>query len=949
MSTIEELLYDAKHEQVRAWIQDKLDNNKYTWEELRYAGKKDENELEKFLEFSIEGDYFNQISAEEWMLLVDRLKKISESVQSGFIGEPHKRLISIPKNANSCWVNYKKKISKPGSGFTDISIAAIEKSSQKIVTQIEDQTSQLDPVRGMVVGNVQSGKTANMAGTIAMAADYGFNFFIVLTGTIDNLRLQTRERLVQDLNAKECSLNFRILDNLSPTTLSPNRLSDLKLQNSTDRYLTVCLKNSTRLRELLNWLNKDQSAKAKLKVVLIDDESDQATINTKAINKEQTVISSLIKNIVFGRDSKDKQQGQYKCMNYIGYTATPYANFLNESGEETLYPKNFISLLNSPAEYFGPQQIFGIEGENNELNIVNTISNDEELIFKNSKKTPVKSIPSGLKDAILWFIITVACFRVWKLKKCVSMLIHTSQKISDHNVLADVIENYFKSNTFEMLLADLKVVYQKQVSMLGVNDLKEVMPEYPDAEKIREIPSFEDLLDEIKKVLRINITHIEMNSDKTLSYNEGLHLCVDNCSVSDSSIEMRIKFPDKTDDILNCSPAFIVIGGATLSRGLTLQGLTVSYFLRTTNQADTLMQMGRWFGYRKGYELLPRLWLPINVINKFERLALLDFELRRELRDMEAKGLNPDSYAPRLLSFPDYKLLIHTAKKKQQSVIKYQLTFYNKTNQTTWFYRDDEIINNNFKLTIDFLNSLGDLDENKIKSLNNPYVKPYADKNSSPAMWFDVDYNKVCDYLRDIKIPSQKATFTDIESFRLWLKKVIESKEFNNWTVMAGGVLNRIHNDIVLDNGIVIHLENRTRIEKNGVSAKDYTKYIDLSTISQSGDRLMDIDCSNFTPIQIEELQNAAVPFKEKRVKYASKNTPFLIIYVVDKDGDVEGKYSSSKSYTRYSLKSLNLENHLVGYYIYVPYGEGTNKGYITIDLKYEKDDLEDDVDDFED
>src|SRR5690606_30251061 len=135
-----------------------------------------------------------------------------------------------------------------------------------------------------------------------------------------------------------CTVDFRSLDNLSTKTSYPDRLQDLSLIDSNRRYITVCLKNSSRLRDLLNWLNYDPIAKKKLKVVLIDDEADQAGINTKDVeSEEQTAISRLIKNIVFGRDSKDREGSPYRCMNYIGYTATPYANFLNESGEDTLY------------------------------------------------------------------------------------------------------------------------------------------------------------------------------------------------------------------------------------------------------------------------------------------------------------------------------------------------------------------------------------------------------------------------------------------------------------------------------------------------------------------------------------------------------------------------------------------------------------------------------------
>lgn len=238
------------------------------------------------------------------------MKSVEEGGKPGFIGDPKKTVLGIPTSQGSCWVRYKKKLESPNTNFTYASVQNIEISSQKIVSQLEIRTEQNDPVRGMVVGNVQSGKTANMAGVIAMAADYGYNFFIILTGTIENLRKQTRERLISDLNSENCNIDFRSLDYLSTKTPYPDRLQDLFLSDTSNkRYISVCLKNSTRLRDLLNWLNVNPMAKGKLKVVLIDDETDQAGVNTKDVDtKEQTAISRLIKNLVFGRNSKDQKK-----------------------------------------------------------------------------------------------------------------------------------------------------------------------------------------------------------------------------------------------------------------------------------------------------------------------------------------------------------------------------------------------------------------------------------------------------------------------------------------------------------------------------------------------------------------------------------------------------------------------------------------------------------------
>lgn len=935
MRTIEELLLNEEYNACRVWI-NAARNNKKTWKEILFGCKTDEDGLKSFLKNKCDDDFWT-ITIDEWKLLVLEMEKVDDLSSGGFIGDPKKPWISVPDSKGSCWQNYKKKLED--NCFTYLSINNIQNASQKIISYLSETTEQDDPIRGMVVGNVQSGKTANMAGVIAMAADYGYNFFVILTGTIDNLRVQTRNRLINDLSYSSCGLDFVPLDYLSSKTCNPHRLQDLFLNNSNKRYISVCLKNSTRLRELLNWINKDSKAKANLKVLVIDDEADQAGVNTKDVDStEQTTISRLIKNLVFGRNAKDIKQGNYKCMNYIGYTATPYANFLNESGNDTLYPKNFISLLSPSPEYFGPQQIFGVSGVNDQLNIVNAISNEDLEAINNDSNVLKGNIPTSLKNALLWFTITVACFRYYKLKKPASMLIHTSQKVERHDAVSKAIESFLNKNNYNSLEQDLSIVYKQQVCLLSLDDFKNLMEDYNELEKVNDYPAFEDLKPYLQDILNQDVTHIGLADDNTLTYSNGLHLCVDNCSrkkIEDDSIEMRIVYPDDENPIMKDSPAFIVVGGATLSRGLTLQGLTTSYFLRSTSQADTLMQMGRWFGYRKGYELLQRLWLSSETFSRFNRLTKLDYDLRQELYSMEIKGLSPKNYGPKLDSFPDYKLLVITAKNKRQSTIECQTTFYNKTAQTTWFYRDNNIINENFDNTLDFLNSLGAIDKEKIKSLNNPYVQ------DNSIMWFNVDYNKVIEYLKKLKIPHQAASFDDYDKLKQWYKSEYNRGAINNWTVIAGCVKEKIHNDVTLNNGIVIHLENRTRIERKNLVTKDpnhYSGIIDLNTIHQPADRLMDIDCSSLSAYDRSQLEGKDDKFIEKRVKYASKTSPLLIVYIVDKDSEVDKTITQSMAYNRYSLKSLKLQKHIVGYYLYIPYGLAENEGFVTIELKYDSD-----------
>ena len=568
----------------------------------------------------------------------------------------------------SSWQLYKKTLEK--NHFSDLSIERIEKSSQRIISQLSDKTKQEDPVRGMVVGNVQSGKTASMAGVISMAADYGYNFFIVLTGTIDSLREQTQKRLIKDLKQPGENV-FMPLYDLAPNCEYSYRLENLNLgANDNIRYLYVCLKNTTRLDNLLAWINSNQQVKKNLKIVLLDDEADQASINTANMDEDEiTRINNQIKALTFSRNKKMIKSGvfdyetnaePYGAMNYIGYTATPYANFLNEANDKSLYPTNFISTLISPEEYIGPQQIFGIDDVNDGLPIINIIEDPEiKAVNKKLSKEFDDLNKYELSKALAWFICTVACFRHWELKQPASMLIHTSQKIVDHSAVAEIVESIVKQFKKPIGISFIKTVYEAQKKKLNKEKFLEVMTEFPKDRVIKDYPDFERIKPYIEELIALQTKHISLSEDGTkLEYTKGLHLCIDNCKNGGADEEgnvLRIIYPDKINyaDILDYSPAFIVVGGSTLSRGLTLEGLTTSYFIRSTGAADTLMQMGRWFGFRRNYELLERIWLSNKAKTQFEFLTILDYDLREERIGRYYDTTIVNAYAHYVIELPE--------------------------------------------------------------------------------------------------------------------------------------------------------------------------------------------------------------------------------------------------------------------------------------------------------
>lgn len=914
-------------------------NKGKSWDDILLGCKGSEEGLAAFIDNACE-DHDWEITVDEWKELVKILCYLEQNSFTGFIGNPKKTILHIPDNESSSWFKYKQKlISKE---FSALSINNIETASNKVVSQLELKTDQMHPVRGMVVGNVQSGKTANMAGVISLAEDYGYNFFIVLSGTIDNLRKQTEERLISDLDNTNSNFNLISLRNLSAKSPFNERLQDLSLdEGSNKRYLYVCLKNTGRLKDLLIWLNSDKTKKSQLKIIILDDEADQAGVNTANMNKELvSKINKQIKALVFGQNHQFSISSPYKCSNYIGYTATPYANFLNEANDDSLYPTNFIMTLNSPEEYIGPQQIFGIDDVNEGLPIVNTINDEECELIKTEIPASYLNIPKELKNSIYWFMCTVACFRYWKLNKPVSMLVHTSQKVPNHQQMANLIEGFLNHLSSFDCMKEIENVWNTQIAKLSPERFVEELPDFPDITKINNYPDFKLIEPIIKKLINYGSNHISLNEEETkFEYRKGIHLCIDNCynNKIEENIVMRLIYPDKNDKkVLSMCPAFIVVGGATLSRGLTLEGLTTSYFLRATILGDTLMQMGRWFGYRKGYELLSRLWLSEGAIKQFERLTLLDFDLREELHNMETLNISPKEYGPRLDSFPEFKALKVTAKNKMQKSYEIVQDFANKKGQTTLFFGDSQIIESNYNKVVEYIDSLGPVDKDKIKLLKNPYT------NDDSLIWFNKPYQHVFELLKNLKFPNQKATFGDYDETIKWFKEQKENNYLNNFNIVVSSNTKGSETTLNLKH-VTINLPSRRKLR----NLNDTDNSINLKILTTPIDRLLDLDMSSFDDETRDNILNSnKMTSIEKRIKFGSLNTPLLILYLVDKDS---GK---SKEDTVDRI-ALNLNCHLAGYFIYIPYGNNgeaksnISKNKLTVQLDFEeKGDLEDETSD---
>lgn len=880
-----------EYDEVRAWIRKKREHSTKpaSWEELLLACKSSEEKLINFLESKVDDDDWPEMTIDDWRDIVCQQKAAEDEtirygVESGAAiihGENQNNVVSISQNEHSSWQTYKKGLLT--KGFKEETVTEIERATLGILRRLSLDTTTTDPIKGLVIGNVQSGKTANMAALMAMAADCGWNMFIILSGTIENLRKQTENRLFGDLHKSNCHIVWEALD--KPNSRVPKILK-ANAKRFGDRnycYFTVCLKNKSRLKGLLEWLQEDINTQSQMKVLVIDDEADQAGINTADVTSDddRKAINSLIRNLVNGnRFNGEKSIGHFQAMNYIGYTATPYANVLNESGVETLYPKDFIATLSVSNEYFGPQQIFGCEDTGYEgINIIRNIPNSDLDEFVDLHKNSNTQLPQSLIESICWFLCGVACLRFWNYKKPISMLVHTSQNTNHHANVAIAIEEWISSTSIDEFLSLCKRIWKSETSNFTLNDFLNQYPDYGvKPENIIDYPAFDLIKDHLIKLLddsmpgNPRVSNIPLAADRMPRYHNGIHLCIDNCKNNGTADGMlvRLMYPDSEKDL---APAFLVVGGATLSRGLTIEGLISTYFLRSVKQSDTLMQMGRWFGYRRGYELIPRIWLSQNTETQFQFLSLLDQRLRDEIHFMDTFGIRPSQYGPRVVNSPRLSWIRIVAKNRMQMAQDTDKDYSGASSQTQLFDNDFDTLTSNLNCTRNFLLGLG-----------NPDVhKPINSHAENCVIWRDVTCDKVFNFLKQYSFQKRQNAFKDIDAMIQWIQKMTDENLLDNWNVVLTGVNKDKSNSNLwkVNEDIGIYKVTRSQKSKNKVD-----DVLNIGALRVPKDIVSDIDLDL---VDDKTIHDGVKRLKSKyafelREKAGLSRIPQLLIYVIDKD-----------------------------------------------------------------
>jgi hypothetical protein len=695
------------------------------------------------------------------------------------------------------------------SKLSDTVVEGLNEATDDILELLEDpkRADEWDR-RGLVVGHVQSGKTSNYTGLICKAADAGYKIIIVLAGTHNNLRSQTQIRLEEGFLGYETTVDR---DPGVPIGVAEFG-EDLKTNSATTRsetgdfskaiakhfhgispeerpWLFVVKKQKTVLTALLNWIKTrvadtthtadGRKLVSKLPLLVIDDEADNASVDTgEQLFDEDGVpdeehqpktINSLIRQILHSFTRKA----------YVGYTATPFANiYIHHKGVTQkegpdVFPKAFIINLAAPSNYIGPAKMFGEatkDGRVGTLPLTRDVEDHYDAQTQSGwmppkhKKTHVpiyngqETIPPSLHRAIQAFVITCAVreLRGQGAEHC-SMLIHVTRYVAVQNRVREQVDETVRRmrqkitrrNDAEKLLSDMRALWEED--FLPTRDSVATLSVAEDVPPA--LPAWDEVLAVLPEVMGdIELRSINGTAKDALDFSEA-----------------------------GAVHKVIVIGGDKLARGLTLNGLCVSYFVRTTKMYDTLMQMGRWFGYRPGFLDLCRLYTSPDLVGWFGHIADASEALREEFDFMAAANLTPEQYGLKVMS---HEVLTVTSPLKMRNSKALSLTYSGTRPQTILFHRNAIIQKANLDATDALIASLS-----HTPAVGQRYARD-GDVDSWPnaRLWRDVDASKVLTFLGSYST-HPNATSANAAVLADFISKMVEIGQLTHWSValLPGG------------------------------------------------------------------------------------------------------------------------------------------------------------------
>lgn len=777
------------------------------------------------------------------------------------------------------WRRYRRYLEED-MGWSESIVNKLDDLTDDILERLEDPTREGSwDRRGMVAGHVQSGKTANYIALINKAADCGYNLIVVLAGMHKSLRSQTQLRIDEGFLGYETQLIKDLPDNKirigvgalpgedlftvnSLTSSADNgdfnrRFADRSqlLSGSSDPLILVVKKNKSVLSNLLRWARHvvgerdHQTGKVivrNIPLLLIDDEADNASINTKPVPVDPDTGEQLDDYDVTAINGQIRQLlDSFEKTAYVGYTATPFANiFIYPNGQtishgDDLFPRSFIVNLPAPSNYISPATVFGIDDDDQILTesqtglpIIRYVTDYEDYFPSKHKKEHVPpGLPPSLSNAIRYFIISCAA----KLARGSehhhnSMLIHITRFTAVQRILYDLVEE-------ELARLRRRLEFGEGKSSNLIQEMKEIWDnDY--------IPTFERIREKVEDPLLTELSWSQV-SNRLYDAASRIRLKLINGSATDV-----LDYREHEQGLFA-----IAIGGEKLSRGLTLEGLTISYYLRASRMYDTLMQMGRWFGYRPGYLDLCRIFTSPELAEWYKSITLANEELRQEFDYMAKIGKTPEEYGLRIRTDADGLLV--TAANKMRSGTEMDLSFAGKSSETTIFHRDDAIKSSNYKTVEEFVESLG----------------PTAiDSTGSPRLWKNVKPEKIMDLLSRFAIhpDSRKANGKLLIDY---INTQSSQDELVNWTI---GLISTRTGRVVKFANQEIGLSIRAKADTSDTHRYCLNKGRLLSRIDESIDLSLpeSTDRSELSPSEIRALR--------------PKTDGLMLIYLLESPFDAE-------------------------------------------------------------
>lgn len=668
------------------------------------------------------------------------------------------------------WSRYKSYLVRRNPSMLN-TIQSFESNTDKITNLFGDPKSkQPFQVRGLVIGDVQSGKTSTYIGTICKAVDAGYRVVILLTGTVESLRRQTQIRVDEGFVGydSEKSEKVGVGRESSERTVIPRSLTSSASDysgSSADKntsqainfndptpLIYVSKKNTKVLQKIIKGLksinSKGYDQKIDAPLLLIDDEADNASINTNKKDEDPTKVNAAVRKLL----------SLFKQATYVGFTATPFANVFiepdqsDEMLEDDLFPKDFIFALKAPSDYFGAKKIFvdHSEGDACLVPIDDFAENSDLFSFNHKKDWQGQKLFPSFYDSVIAFCLANA---IRDLRGDVtehrSMLINMSRFTDVQYQIKGIVEDFLKE-------------IKHSTYLFGCS---------PDEKALKD-----PVMLQIRRVWEKQYSHLPEKWEDVKR-----KLCSSINPIVVRTINCKSK--EKLDYLGNKSKGLrvIAVGGLALSRGLTLEGLVVSYFFRNTSTYDVLMQMGRWFGYRPNYTDLVRIWITDESVNWFKEVAKAIVDLRADITRMNALKISPKEFGIRVRN--DSEELGITAPNKMRNAMeragRSSGSYYGKIFETSALSADYEANKNNWDLVKWLCQKVGkrdpDIDQQPyFRNVNKDVIGHLVDSLNVPDNLCQFDKNQIADFIRengdsdldnwDVLFVSRKSDYLDPES-----------------------------------------------------------------------------------------------------------------------------------------------------------------------------------------